>query len=210
MKFTHTSPSGDTVGYEQDFKETVSAVLDSCKKWFDKDAESVALFDWLERRTACGANTASCVWVVGMRQPLPLSVIYQPTRLQLPFSRTVTDEKGRTWGTLEPQEITVSEFLKDRVNSIVTAGAGFGKTTFMHSIFKRLAANETVTPLLFTLRETDEIKALEELSEKASTLAKKLKGKRLLVLADGYDEISTEARRHVSALLNKLTVDKTA
>src|SRR5260370_1003707 len=126
------------------------------------------------------------------------------------LSRTVIDENGRTWGTLEPQEISVSQFLKDRVNSIVTAGAGFGKPTFMHSIFQRLLSGDTVMPLLFTLRESDEIKALEEFTTKATALAKKLKGRQLLVLADGYDEISTDARQHVSALLNKLTADKAA
>lgn len=211
MKISHTNPLGDTYSYEADVKGTVTAVLDRCKKYFDKDAESVALLDWLERRTAHSAQTASFVWVVGMRQPLPLSVIYQPTRLQVASSRIVIDEEtGRTWGTLEPQEISVSEFLRERVNSIVTAGAGFGKTTFVHSVFKRLASSDTVTPLLFTLRESDDILALEEFATKATSLAKRLKGKRLLVLADGYDEISTEARRNVSALLNKVTAEKAA
>src|SRR5712671_7949676 len=99
MKISHTTGFGDTYSYETDVKGTVTAVLDRCKKYFDKDAESVALFDWLERRTAHAAHTASFVWVVGMRQPLPLDTIYQPTRLQIPCARTVTDENGRTWGT---------------------------------------------------------------------------------------------------------------
>jgi hypothetical protein len=62
-----------------------------------------------------------------MRQPLPLGVIYQPTRLQMAFSRTVTDENGRTWGRLEPQEISESEFLKDRVNSMLQRAPVLGK-----------------------------------------------------------------------------------
>jgi hypothetical protein len=194
--------------YEADVKSTVAAVLDTCKKFFGKDAESVALSEWLEGRTAHGAHTASFVWVVGMRQPLPPGIIYQPTRLQIALSRTVTDENRRTWAALEPQEISVSEFLKHHVDSIVTAGAGFGKTTFVHSVFKRLANSGDVTPLLFTLRESDDIEALQEFPTMARSLARKLKGKRLLVLADGYDEISTDARRQVSALLNKLAVDK--
>lgn len=210
MKFSHTTPYGDTFSYEADAKETVTALIDSCKKFFDKDTESVALLEWLERRTQHSAHTASFVWVVGMRQPLPLGLIYQPTRLQVLSSQTVTDEDGREWGTVEPKPIAVSEFLKDRVNSIVTAGAGFGKTTFVHSLFKRLAKNGSVTPLLFTLREGDEIEALEEFTAKAPALARKLKGKSLLVLADGYDEISTTTRRRISALLNKLTVDRSA
>src|SRR5262249_19623116 len=106
--------------------------------------------------------------------------------------------------------ISITDFLKDAVNSIVTAGAGFGKTTFMHSIFKRMATSTSFVPLLFTLRETDEVTALEEFAERASTLAKKLQGKRLLVLADGYDEITTDARQRVSTLLNKLSIEKTA
>jgi hypothetical protein len=208
MKISHKTAFGDTLSCEADVKETVTALLDRCRKFFDKDAESVALFDWLQRRTAHGAQAANFVWVVGMRQPLPLALIYQPTRLQMAFSRTVTDENGRTWGTLEPQAMAVSAFLNDKVDSIVTAGAGFGKTTFVHSLFKRLASSDTMTPLLFTLRESDEIAALEEFTAKAATLAKKLKGKRLLVLADGYDEISTEQRHHVSRLLNKLVSGK--
>jgi hypothetical protein len=210
MKVSHKTAFGDTVSWEADVKETVSALIDRCRGFFGKDAESVALLEWLERRTAHGAQAASFVWVVGMRQPLPLGVIYQPTHLQMALSRTVTDENGRIWGTLEPQEMSVTEFLKDPVNSIVTAGAGFGKTTFMHSLFKRLASSDTVTPLLFTLRESDEIKALEEFVSKAATLTKKLRSKRLLVLADGYDEISTQARLHVSSLLNELAIEKKA
>src|SRR5260370_7999444 len=117
------------------------------------------------------------------------------------LARTVIDDNGRTWGTLEPQEISVSQFLKDRVNSIVTAGAGFGKTTFMHSIFQRLLSGDTVMPLLFTLRESDEIKALEEFTTKATALAKQLKRRHLLVLADGYDEITTHTTQPLSDTL---------
>src|SRR5438270_3687653 len=118
MKISHRTASGDTISWEADVKETVTALIDRCRGFFGKDAESVALLEWLEQRTAHGAQAASFVWVVGMRQPLPLGVIYQPTRLQIALSRTVTDENGRTWGTLEPQEMSVPEFLKERVNSI--------------------------------------------------------------------------------------------
>lgn len=210
MKFSHSTSSGETFSYEADIQSTITAVLDKFKKVFDKDFESVALLEWLEQRTRQAARTASFVWVVGMRQPLPLNIIYQPTHLEIPFAHTVTDAEGRTWGNLEPQEISVSDFLKEHINSIVTAGAGFGKTTFMHSIFKRLATSDSVTPLLFTLRESAEIQALEELVTKISDFSKRLKGKRLLVLADGYDEISMEARQHVSKLLNDITEGKAA
>jgi hypothetical protein len=44
MKFSHTTAFGDTYSYEADIKDTVAAVLDRCKKYFGKDAESVALF----------------------------------------------------------------------------------------------------------------------------------------------------------------------
>jgi hypothetical protein len=70
-------------------KDTVGAVLDPCKRLFDKDVDSVALFEWLERRTVHGAHTASFEWAAGMRQPLPLGLVYQPTCLQMAFSRTV-------------------------------------------------------------------------------------------------------------------------
>ena len=210
MKLTHTTPYGDTFSYEADAKETVSALIDGCKKFFGKDAESVALLEWLERRTVHSAHSASFIYVVGMRQPLPINLIYQPTRLQSVFSQTVIDKDGREWATLQPLPISVSDFLEKRVNSIVTAGAGFGKTTFVHSLFKRLASRDSVTPLLFTLRESDEIAALEEFTAKAPALAKKLKGKSLLVLADGYDEIGTEIRRNVSKMLNRLAEDRSA
>lgn len=210
MKLAHTLPDGSSFSYEADITALVEGALDKIRKLFDKDAESVSLFDWLKRRTSQGADLASRVWVVGMRQPLPLALIYQPTRLQLPVSRTVVDETGRIWATLETQDISVADFVGARVNSIITAGAGFGKTTFMHSLFTRLMGSDGATPLLFTLRESDDIAALEDFARYAEQLAQKLKGKRLFVLADGYDEISTSARRRVSALLNKLAVDNTA
>lgn len=210
MKLSHTTLYGDTISLEADVKATVSSVVDSCKKFLDKDAESVALFGWLEGRTRLSSNIASSVWVVGMRQSIPLNLIYQPTRLQMAFSRTVTDGQGREWGTLEPKALSVDEFLQERHSWVVTAGAGFGKTTFLNSLFKRLASSSSITPLLFTLRESDEMMALEEFTEKAPVLAKKLKGKTLLALVDGYDEISTESRHRVSTFLKKLTVDRSA
>src|SRR5260370_1496898 len=160
MKLSPTTAAGETFSCEADFQDSVTAVVDECKKLFEKDAESIALFEWMEQRTAHGAHSASFVWVVGMRQPLRLGLIYQPTRLQMALSRTVIDENGRTWGTLEPQEISVSQFLKDRVNSIVTAGAGFGKSTFMHAIFRRWLRGTPVMPLMLTLLASDEVKPL--------------------------------------------------
>jgi hypothetical protein len=210
MKLTHTSATGESFSYEASLKEIIAPVIEKCKGFFGRDGESIALLNWLERRLAMGAQIANFVYVVGMRQPIPLNLIYQPTRLQVASTQTVTNADGRVWEQVVLLSISVAEFLKDRQNSIVTAGAGFGKTTFMHSLFKALCGIDSATPLLFTLRDSEEIKALEEFAKNASTLAKTLKGNTLFVLADGYDEISTEARQHVSQLLNSLTVEKSA
>lgn len=42
MKISHSTACGDTYSYEAEVKSTVTAVLDTCKKLFDKDAESSA------------------------------------------------------------------------------------------------------------------------------------------------------------------------
>src|SRR5260370_19769103 len=99
MNLSPPPAAGETFSCEADFQDSVTAVLDKCKKLFDKDAESIALFEWMEQRTAHGAHSASFVWVVGMRQPLPLGLSYQPPRPQMALSRTVIDENGRTGST---------------------------------------------------------------------------------------------------------------
>jgi hypothetical protein len=61
-ELSYTTASGDTFAYEADVKETSQPCWTGVRSFFDKDAESVALFEWLERRTAHGAHTASFVW----------------------------------------------------------------------------------------------------------------------------------------------------
>jgi len=83
----------------------------------------------------------------------------------------------------------------------VYAGPGWGKTTFLHHVFRRYASSPSVLPVLITLRRPSAIEDLERFVETASKIQKKEHKSRILLLVDGYDELSVSDRRRVSEAL---------
>jgi hypothetical protein len=209
MKVGLTNAAGDGVNIEADVEQSISQLWDGFLSLFGKDADSVETKRLLRERTAWGIQRTSTVQVVGMNRPVPLCKIYQPTRLLVQNPKPEMIAGGpRSWMELRPELITVEEFLAQQQNSVITAGAGYGKTTFLNATFLNLLKARNALPILFVLREQGEVDELESFIERLEHLKKRLGAERLVVLVDGYDEISTESRRQVSRLLNKLELQR--
>jgi hypothetical protein len=76
--------------------------------------------------------------------------------------------------------------------------AFWGKTTFLHHIFRRYASDKAVLPILITLRRPSAVKDLERFVQTASKIQSKQHNSKTLLLVDGYDELSVNDRRRVS------------
>jgi hypothetical protein len=105
--------------------------------------------------------------------------------------------------SLEEQTVGIDDFLADRNDAIVYAGPGWGKTTFLHHIFRRYASSDTVLPILITLSRLPAVQDLERFVETGSKIRSKQHRSRILLLVDGYDELSLGDRRRVSEALLK-------
>jgi hypothetical protein len=151
---------------------------------FGRDSGSIEWNNRVKNLIRLSAEQASHVQCVGMHTPIPIGQIYQPTRL----TRS---------GGLKEQEIEAAELLAASDDAIIFAGPGWGKTTLLHHWYCSLV-NQDSTPILFTLRwET----AVDDLDEFVSRLSQaKSSDKKLVLLVDGYDEITEKERLTVSRI----------
>jgi hypothetical protein len=192
---------GDSLPYlEQRFLEMIG-----------KDAASKEAAAWLSNLQTTAIIQARHVYCVGMHAPLPFESIYQPTRLRVAGADEASksesfyhhDEAIRSMlegRRLLERSVSTEDFLADSDNAIIYAGPGWGKTTFLHHIFRLYAQSKTVLPILITLRRPSAVDDLERLA--SSKIENKTKG-RILLLVDGYDELSVYDRRRVSEALLK-------
>src|SRR5713226_8507863 len=143
-------------------------------KLFGKDAESAGLAEWFRGLQATTLKQTASVQCLGMRNPLPFDSIYQPTRLivgpdedeALPtesyaggdrVSRSIL--RGRAFNE---KSITIDEFLQRDQDALVFSGPGWGKTTFLHYVYRKTVKNDDVLPVLITLRRPSAIDDLEK------------------------------------------------
>ena len=154
------------------------------KAAFGYDTATRAANDRLVRIQILGAERASSIQCVGMAGPVPIQQLYQPSRLN--------------------PAMTIQELMSAKRSAILVAGPGRGKTTLLHWIFVKTFGDETVLPLLFTLRLLSAVGDLVALVNaiKDKTKLKGLRGA-LLLLIDGYDEIEESERIKVSETLTE-------
>ena len=179
-------------------------LVDSIKQLFGKDSFTKSVQERFQKQVGLSIEISSKVQCVGMWEPIPISQIYQPTRLKpSPFSN---DESIK--------ELTIWNLLKKNRSCIILAGPGNGKTVLMHWLFTRLLNKEEYLPLLFTLRWPNAINDLERFIRDLTrgqeaiyreagsryTRVKKSK-KKVILLVDGYDEVSLSKRKEISKLL---------
>ncbi|MGD0906347.1 MAG: hypothetical protein ABSA96_02115, partial [Candidatus Acidiferrales bacterium] len=191
---------GDTLPYlEERFLQIIG-----------KDRASQETRAWFSGLQKTAFNQASLVQCIGMHRPLPLSQIYQPTRLKV----RGLNEKSEGSPSFPPQDrvsrsIVQASALEDRItnvdaylrrgeNAIVYAGPGWGKTTLLHHVFLKSLQQREILPVLISLRRPTALDDLNRFVELANTIRKKEKKSQTLLLVDGYDELPIDLRKRVS------------
>lgn len=181
---------------------------------FGQDQESKELANWFKglQQTAL-AQTAS-VHCLGMRNPLPFDSIYQPNRILVsPDENEPVDVESSfaykdrvslsILRGLNQKPITVAEFLKRDQDALIFGFPGWGKTTFLHHIFRTTVRTDDILPVLISLRRPTAVADLERYVEACSRIQKKQHRACTLLLVDGYDEVGPEQRKRVAEALLK-------
>jgi hypothetical protein len=157
---------------------------DLARRTFGTDAETL---DWnarLSRRTRLAAEQAKWVQCVGMAQPIRIENIYQPIDVES-FGRSVT----------------IQNLLEASTSSIIFAGPGFGKSTLLNRLYVDLLSRTEFIPYLFVLRSPNATEDLTEFVQRLTSRKKTSRKGRLVLLVDGYDEVSREDRVAISSAL---------
>ena len=172
--------------------ELVPYLLEGFLHFFGKDSLTKAKQERLSRVLRIAAQEAAAVQCVGMHSPIPIGDIYQPTRLML------GDQPADFRGLLDARE-----------NAIIFGRPGQGKTTLTHWAFTTLSdrSENSYKPILFILRKPEAVEDLGMFVE----LVSKGRGEqrddrdRLVLLVDGYDEVSSKERKAVSQYLSEFS-----
>jgi hypothetical protein len=179
---------------------------------FGKDRESKELASWFKGLQETALAQTANVYCLGMRTPVPFDSIYQPNRVLVSPDENdpVDDESSFVHGDrvsrsilrgLDQAPITVEEFLKRDQDALIFGFPGWGKTTFLHHIFRLTVKTDDILPVLISLRRPTAVDDLERYVEACSRIQKKQHRACTLLLADGYDEVSPEQRKRVAEAL---------
>jgi len=181
---------------------------------FGQDSESKELAKWFKglQQTAL-AQTAS-VNCLGMRTPLPFDSIYQPNRILVCLDENEAVDGASSFAHedrvsrsilrgLKQKPVTVKEFLNRDQDALIFGFPGWGKTTFLHHIFRSTVKAEDILPVLISLRRPSAVDDLERYVDACSCIQKKQHRACTLLLVDGWDEISQEQRKRVAEALLK-------
>ena len=199
-------PSLISINLNIDLNELVSKVWNKFLVAVGKDQETQELRTWLEDQTKIAFIQSRDVQCIGMHSPVLLSEIYQPTVLVRDRPQVIRDQASqRQWEARDSELIPVKTFLAQVRSSIIVAGPGWGKTTFLHAVYLYFLSREAdkVLPVLFTLRNSDAVSGLEMFVTKMAEIKALAPDRRILLLVDGYDEIPMESRKSVSEAILK-------
>jgi hypothetical protein len=192
--------SGPYPPIEINLGETLPFLWDRFLRILGKDAETADLKAWFTNLQRKGVIDASTVQCIGMHSPLPIQQIYQPTKLvwMAPYL-TVTRKDGKPEVLDLPSSCVKPDwFFETPTSAVIMAGPGWGKTTLLHHLLMTKMESENYVPVLITLRNPSAIEDLTRLVAMVLRIKKLHRGLELLLLVDGYDEISDEARKLVS------------
>jgi hypothetical protein len=182
-----------------------------------KDYETVELKEWFSDLQKTAIIEASSVQCMGMRHPLPLSEIYQPTRLIVPGTMIDRVSSEFTFHDKMAASIAASDAIDDKViavdafrrlgkSAIIFAGPGWGKTTFLKHVFmESVRSKGDELPTLFTLRRPTAVNDLIRFVSVVQRIQKREKRHKALLLIDGYDELSIQDRKRVSEAVLKFS-----
>lgn len=186
---------------------------DRVRAIFGKDVASLELANWFKELQETATKQTSVVYCLGMHRPIPFDDIYQPTRLTIKGnpqahnageSYAYVDAKARSIARgleLDEHSITIADFLASGEDALIFSGPGWGKTTFLHHIFRRTIADPEILPVLITLRMPRANEDLQRFVETVSRITARHHRSKTLLLVDGYDELGKSQRAAVSDLL---------
>jgi hypothetical protein len=179
---------------------------------FGKDSESKALITWFKGLQQTALVQTAIVHCVGMRNPLPFDSIYQPNRILVSPNENEPVDAESSFAHqdrvsrsilrgLNQKPITVEEFIKRDQDALIFGLPGWGKTTFLHHIFRLTIKTDDILPVLISLRRPTAVDDLERYVDASSRIQKKQHRACTLLLVDGYDEISHDQRKRVAESL---------
>ncbi len=159
---------------------------------FVKDPETRYCNDHIYSRAKTAIEQARYVQCIGMSQPVPIEKIYQPLYLRF-----------RVEG--EPKEADVITIVKEGQSGIIFAGPGAGKSTLLNRLCVELLRLRSFAPFLFILRTPNAVVDLQDFVRRLALGQRPAGTKRadLVLLVDGYDEVSEDERKVVSSLLSQ-------
>lgn len=159
-----------------------------------KDEFTKNLKDRLNRLTNEAILRTSHVQSIGMKHPVPIELIYQPSRLGYEETASNSEKTYR-----------FDELIDFSDSIVIQGGPGAGKTTLIHRLYQEFAKSQKSFPILFTLRREGAIKDLAAFV-KAASKVKSISGtsRDIVWMADGYDELQRSERKQVSRLLTSL------
>jgi hypothetical protein len=187
-------------------------------KLFGKDSESKELANWFKGLQQTALSQTAWVPCLGMRSPLPFEGIYQPNRILVSPDENEVDAESSfihenrvsrsILRGLNQKPITVEEFLKRDQDALIFGLPGWGKTTFLHHIFRSTFKNDEILPVLISLRRPTAVDDLERYVNVCSRIQKTQHRACTLLLVDGYDEVNHEQRKRVTEALLKFQAQR--
>ena len=148
-----------------------------------KDATTIEWRNRLERRIRVGLEQACWVQCVGMSRPLAIHSIYQPVKLR----------------TSPP--VDVFSLINRQTDGIIMAGPGRGKTTLLKWLTVKMTEGRSHVPILFQLRVPDAVSDMLDFIQWLTRRPKEGRTVPFLLFIDGYDEVTIEERKQISAAL---------
>jgi hypothetical protein len=185
---------------------------DKIRALFGKDHLTLQRKAWLKQLHDTAVEMTRSVQCVGMQKPVPFEKIYQPTKLRVRSGLDISTAEAFHGQNRSAQSIalaryhsmdtvSVESFLESPENAVIFAGPGWGKTTFLHYIFRQKNLNSGLYTVLIALRRPTAIGDLEQFTEFCLDGLLARHRSKILLLVDGYDEVSTADRKKVSDAL---------
>jgi hypothetical protein len=150
---------------------------------FGKDTATIEETQWLRMLHGTAAQIVSRVQCVGMATPIPFEDIYQPTHLyrrgirnKVAESFTYGDRTERSFANAEAQKfrkIPFDDLIDIDDDGFIYAGPGWGKSTFLSSVFRVQLRNDDVWPVMIFLRRPNAVADLEHIVSIATKIKKK-------------------------------------
>lgn len=192
---------------------------DKIRRFFGKDDVTLQRKALLKQLHDTAVEMTSSVQCIGMHRAIPFEKIYQPTKLRVRSGLNISAAAAFGSQNRHAQAIAldrfralqttqVSTFLESPENAVIFAGPGWGKTTFLHFIFRRKSSDPNCYTILLTLRRPNAVDHLEEVVSLCIEGVALKRGVKVLLLVDGYDEIQTTDRRKVSDSLLRFSAAK--